>query len=66
MKSKVKKTVKNHCETIWISHYNIVEVSQENLDEIIYCLEHLEYGEFFQLNEIGCKMASPVVTTNYI
>ena len=46
LKSKVGKTVKRHCETRWSSHYNAVEVIQENFDEIISCLEHFEGGEF--------------------
>ena len=46
LKSKVKKTVKKHCETRWSSYYNAVEVIQENFDEIISCLEHFKGGKF--------------------
>ena len=46
LKSKVKKTVKKHCENRWSSYYNAVEVIQENFDEIISCLEHFEGGLF--------------------
>ena len=46
LKSKVKKTVKKHCETKWSLYYNAVEVIQENVDEIISCLEHFEGGRF--------------------
>ena len=46
LKSKVKKTVKKHCETRWSSHYNAVVVIQENFDKIISCLEHFEGGKF--------------------
>ena len=45
-KSKVKKTVKKHCETRWSSYYNAVEVIQENFDEITSCLEHFKSGKF--------------------
>ena len=46
LKSKVKKTVKKHCETRWSLYYNAVEVIQENFDEIIFCLKHFEGGKF--------------------
>ena len=46
LKSKVKKKVKKHCQTRWSSYYNAVEVIQENVDEIISCLEHFEGGKF--------------------
>ena len=46
LKSKVKKTVKMHCETRWSSYYKAVEVIQENFDKIISCLEHFEGGKF--------------------
>ena len=46
LKSKVKKTVKKHCETRWSSCYNAVEVIQEKFDEIISYLEHFKGGKF--------------------
>ena len=46
LKSKVKKTVRKHCETRLGSYYNAVEVIQENFDKIISCLEHFEGGHF--------------------
>ena len=46
LKSKVKKTVKKHCETRWSSYYNAVDVIQENFDEIISFLEHFKAGQF--------------------
>ena len=46
LKSKVKKTVRKHCETRLGSNYNAVEVIQENFDKIISCLEHFEGGHF--------------------
>ena len=46
LKSRVKKTVKKHCETRWSSHYNAVVVIQESFDEITSCLEHFEGDKF--------------------
>ena len=46
LKSKVKKTVKKHCETRWSSHYNAVAVIQENFDKVSLVLSILKVANF--------------------